>query len=207
MAEVLRLADITQANTVDLLAGTIHLRTGGWSTQTTAQLARRALVTEVLNLYGKDTVANLTSGLVTIEKFIELGRRYQADPAYRDSIWLEVNADGEDPRRALVYGGKLQYRALAGMSPMLERGALFANLALDRHPLWEDTSATSDSIGTNVSCLGGHVDIDGGDRGCLWSAREKVTSRCLSPVKQARAVMLAYLSEISLVIFLCIPVP
>jgi len=168
MAVVLRLANVGQTTTVDLRSGILELVDRSWRTRTApvegqyrhtpygAQpgFSYFGIVVETMDLVGVDTVAHLVGAANDIEEMLELARLFHTDPLRSESIWLEVNADGESARRALLYKGSLQYPTDVGISALLENGTVQASLALSRHPLWEDTVYSSVDE-DDISCLGG----------------------------------------------------
>jgi len=175
MAARFRLADISQSTLVDLLSGTMKLQYNSWSTRDPAMegepprgryggpfvFQRFSPVEEQMTLLGSDTVGNLITGINAISAILEGVRLYNDDPAKGVSYWLEVNADGESPRRALIGGGGASTPTGIGMTPLLEKSKARQQLTLLRHPLWESVTAYAPSV-ANVSCCGGMMSLTGG---------------------------------------------
>ena len=168
MAAVLRLANVGQTTTVDLLGGALKLRAGGWQTRTptqenqvqasrfgaTASFQHYNMVTETFDLMGQGSNAALRTAINALEALQEQTRRWHSDPLVDESVWLEWNTDGENAKRSLIYEIGLQYPASRGVTPLLPFGALAVQLAVTRHPLWENVTAdTYSAIG--LAALGG----------------------------------------------------
>lgn len=168
MANVLRLADVSQGTTVDLLAGTMQLLDGTWMTSGAGEAydytntpygAIPAFknfdnVVETMDLLGNAASATIRAGTDAIEDILEGARLYHSNDLYDTSYWLEWNANGESAKRSLIYSGKLQYPLSTGVNQFIPHSRLLARLAIVRHPLWENTTATTITR-ANTSCSGG----------------------------------------------------
>jgi len=174
MADVLRLADISQGTTVDLLSGTMQLIDNTWMTQTPGEeydynkvpfgavpsFKNFSAVQETMDLLGNDTSVNVRSGVNSIEDVLEGARLYHSNELHETSYWLEWNADGESAKRSLLYTGAMQYPLSVGVNQFLPNNRLVGRLTMTRHPLWETTTATTISS-SGVSCSGGMWQITG----------------------------------------------
>lgn len=154
MAERLRLANLDQTTTVDLLSGTLKLKNATWETQSPSPNAAPGRVQETMDVQGTDTVANLLAGVKAVEDVLAGASLFDKDPVQYTSWWLEWNANGESEKRTLLYGGALRVLAQSRLNPMMTDGHILARLGLSRHALWENASATSIST-TGLSVWGG----------------------------------------------------
>jgi hypothetical protein len=168
MAAVLRLANVGQTTTVDLLGSALKLRAGRWGTRTPAQesqwqyapfgaaasFQRYSPIVETFELTGQGSGATLLAAVGALEAFQEKARRWHNDPLADESVWLEWHAAGENTKRSLVYDLGVQYPASLGMAPLMPFGALAAQLTITRHPLWENVDTDTYTTPT-LSCLGG----------------------------------------------------
>jgi hypothetical protein len=171
VATVFRLADYAQTagTIVDLHAGTLKLEAESWSSRTAPmegsykytkfgaqpKFDHLGVMVENFGLIGDDTVANLITGHNKIMAVIEKARLYHEDPLQGNSWWLEANANGEDPKRALLYEGSLQALTGVGLDPLMATKKLRLGCSLSRHPLWETVTATTETHATSVSLTGG----------------------------------------------------
>jgi len=168
MANVLRLANNDQSTTVDFLSGTLKYQTSSWI-ETTAMMAGEydfspygpqsrfsyfEPVSEIIELFGRDTATNLRAAVKSITTILEKSRRYHDDPWHNttsgaagpESWWLEWSIDGESTRRALLYTGSVSIlHGGIGLTPMLECGQVLTMLQFTRHPLFESVSINQES--------------------------------------------------------------
>ena len=103
MAEQLRLANVDQTSTVDLLDGTLKLRARSWKTfsaipnVTYDNMPYGALprfqhfqpITETMDLVGDDTDTNLITAINEIEAVLEDTLKFHRNPHEQYSWWLE----------------------------------------------------------------------------------------------------------------------
>ena len=175
MANVLRLANADQSETIDLMSGTLKLADQGWTTSSTRQVGTYAYSTygavwefsnydpviETFELIGDDTDANLRTAFGEIADVLDRARRFHIKPLSTvtsaaggpESWWLEWNIDGEPAKRALIYEGSMDVLQGCGHSPFLQQDAVLARLSLLRHPFWEEISPTDDSASIGI-CFG-----------------------------------------------------
>jgi hypothetical protein len=163
MGDVLNLATTNyNAAKVDLLRGRWRLRQGGFAPKT----GSRAKLTETLRLRADGSAAEIALGEKAIQGLLEQARRYMEDPHLKQGVWLEWSVDGEPgagtqaAKRAFVYDGALELAMPAVSRGGFARGTTFGNLALTRHPLWENT-VYEQFTAAAVSVLGGKADLSG----------------------------------------------
>jgi hypothetical protein len=173
MADVLRLANVDQSETINLLSGTLKLADKSWVTSSARQIGTYSYSTygavwdfdnydpvlETMELVGDDTTANLRTALNTITEALEESRIFHQHP--RRSVtsitsgpvswWLEWSIDGESTKRALIYEGSLDVLQGCGHSPFMQQDAVLVRLSLLRHPLWEEISYSQDQQ-LGISC-------------------------------------------------------
>ncbi len=100
---------------------------------------------------GKDVLDTIDG----IQNFLEKIRLFNASDLAAESCWLEWSATGESEKRTLLYSGALSVQSEGDITPMLEKCSVVGTLSLSRHPLWENTTTKSVSVGVSVSALGG----------------------------------------------------
>jgi len=168
MANALYLQEGDSGTTVSLITGTLKLRMGTWQMSTPDPVGEwkeqsygpaysfrsYGRLIETFDLVAKDTAANIRTGVKAIEDMLEKARLWHTRKMLKNPIWLVMQGEGESLRRSLVYGGALRFSGIGGSSPLLEGSAVNAQLTLQRHPLWENTSWTTYNSGV-VQMLGG----------------------------------------------------
>lgn len=151
MARVLRIADVTQTDTIDLLAGTWALEQRSWTTR--GPSPNLDLISETVNLIASSNDLTIADAAAEIDERLEKVRLFHADPNNNVSYWLETNTADEQARRALLYNGSTAIGTGIGYGPLFEQDTGVLSLAVDRHPLWE--SPTSTSITTSALTING----------------------------------------------------
>jgi hypothetical protein len=182
MAEVMSLVQYSLIDgtddSIDLLGGTLKLEEKSWSTLTaTPQIAYDYLpfaaqaafenydvVTETFNLIGSGTVSALTTAIVDLEEAFEDTRLAHAGEVGAEPWWLVWHADGEESKRALLYGGAMKFPTSTGVNPLLEYQLVKVQVTLIRAPLWEsiDGATSWESFtdgGSGVSTTGGQIEF------------------------------------------------
>lgn len=179
MADVLRLANIDQSTTIDLLDGTYKLRDRSWPTGSASLVNDYAPVpygahtsfqnfitqVETMDLVARDTSVNIRAAQRDIYAVLEGARQYGRKPLWTrpqatalhipESWWLEWNVDGEPAKRSLIYEGSQALLTENCAGPFLSSGASLMRLALIRHPFWESVSSTNLAIQEGINCWGG----------------------------------------------------
>lgn len=146
----------SDVDSISLLAYTdgFDLAANGW--QEILANGQEDFVTEAMTLRGKgsshDNLASKLQGL--IDKIIQTGRHRDSD-VEKYSVWLRAQLTNETgARQTLVRGAAVGKLPLHGY-PALNSSALpEIGLAVDRKPLWENTSSDTQEF-TGVSTVGG----------------------------------------------------
>lgn len=141
MARVLRIADVTQTDTIDLLAGTWALEQRSWTTM--GPSPNLDLINETVSLIASSDDLTIADAAAEIDERLEKVRRFHADPSQNISYWLETNTADEQARRALLYNGSTVIGTGIGYGPLFEQDTGVLSLSLSRHPLWEATSSAT----------------------------------------------------------------
>ena len=157
MAATLKISSLDGYSYADLLAGTLKLEAESWQTRTAqvvsdythgpygAQPAFRhyAPVVEQIDLVARDSGANITAAIATLDGYLAAARRWHTTRHEPGSYWLHHAAAGETAaRRALIYEGSLKVMSGVGLDPMLTNAAARLQLQVTRHPLWEAAAGT-----------------------------------------------------------------
>lgn len=176
MAQRLFLTNNDGTETIDLLTGVLRVTNWGWSTQPTSLQQRvTALpfgiqanslgypqVIETFNVVATGCQDDIRDAIRQIEVFLEHAKAYMDDPVYHDPHWLQWQSEGEDKKRSLISGGGWQWRHSPPDSwPMVDSVSLLLNIALTRHPMWEDVDVGGNwSQPDGISSVGGTLDFN-----------------------------------------------
>lgn len=168
----LRLINDDASEVIDLLHGPLRVYNWGWSPKFTS-LRQRGVnlpfgyqttsvgygaVTETFSLSVEGCADDIRDRVAEVERFLEGAAAHMDDPLVENAHWLEWSAGGEDPKRSLVTGGAVSPLSGVGHWPMLSDEQLRLTLALTRHPLWENATATTPSIiVASTSSVGGVI--------------------------------------------------
>lgn len=140
MARVLRLADVAQSDTINLITGTFKLESGSWSLAS----GGAELSTETMTLVAASTTEKAVANAVQeFDELLKKAAEYHDDVVEGTSYWLEMNAATENAKRTLLYNGQYRVQAGVGYGPFFEQYAGKMILSLDHHPLWENVSYTT----------------------------------------------------------------
>lgn len=155
MALLMRLTD--GVISYDLDDGTLRFIPDSWRILPTGD----GLVTETMTLVapGTTTDANIITAAQTIT---ELAGRVEAyfNNRFKDNpVRYIYNATNEDQKDAVVHEIILTPISKGTYTPLLGQGSAFFDLTIVRDELFEDVNYTEGPAATQVSTLGGHVDI------------------------------------------------
>jgi hypothetical protein len=164
---------------VDLLHGTFRLERGGYEPDTAIPglsvgakgeygpdpvFSGFSPVAEVYNLIAMGSPEEIVAGEAAIHQVFEQARQFVKDPLDASSAWLGWSTDREPgsesayQKRALILNGGLRIKQPAKMRGGFVDPALYAELAILRHPFFENPSYTQvNNLATSV--LGGKFTI------------------------------------------------
>lgn len=166
MAATLRLVlEYGSTEVLDLLAGHVRIRPGGWTPQTGTP---GEPVWETFELVARDTTdANLLTELYNIQDFISGARRYaQSLSTYEEPHYLGFMPTGGTTQvYSLIVDGNLEMPAEGKLSALLGKaGQGYIRMSLARMPWWEIGANTVDStsgVGINGGIYAATTDISG----------------------------------------------
>ena len=148
MAQALSVTDGT--TTVNLLAGNLKLTANGWRTKTS-----KKKVWENIELVSEATDANIRAAKDDLDELAEAAREYHLNEKKADAVYFKWQSDGESDKQALVYDIESEIMANDPLSsPLLGSNVVILQVAIQRHPEYETTSATN-TTSNGVSADGG----------------------------------------------------
>jgi hypothetical protein len=159
MALVLRVENNGATNTFDLTAVVKR------SSHQQQRAGNRVI--ETWTLLKKGAAADIRAAINALIDLLEQAIEWHRDPTKDDSVWLREVTDGETAKRALIYNYELLPVTGSGKSPYLINPGAAWQLAITRHVAWEDTTATTPTGATGVSCNGGTWDLSATSGGSL----------------------------------------
>lgn len=93
--------------------------------------------------------------MVDLKRMVSKIVQYHGETEF--PYWLWMSTEGELGRRSLLYNAVWKPQSRPGAWPMLGTGKIIGQLALTRHPLWEDAVEFTnvDVVATGLSTCGG----------------------------------------------------
>lgn len=157
--------------TIDMLDGTFRLRADSWEAEDPTELGRYIPLNNfggtaawqgydaqeiVFTLVGKGPPEVLRASLRKYYNLFETARTTRTKLLNENAIpYLQWASQGEEIKQVPIIRGRIQYRVLGGMSPMLARwGAMEIQLAFQVPPHFERSETDTVSI-DSISCEGG----------------------------------------------------
>lgn len=131
----LKIADNSGTALVDLVSGTFTVFRGAWTTRT-----QQGTVDEVMTLVSRASDADILAAEVAIQNMIARVDAYHASTLSGDPIWLYSYADGEQPKRALIYSVKFEPMTKREVHRLLGGRGAYRRLVITRSIVWEATT-------------------------------------------------------------------
>ncbi len=152
MAQSLAIINQDASISIDLIGGTMELRSGGWSTHTALDGDG---IWEVIEVVSRDTDANLRTAKRKFDAIIDQARLWAAKPYEDTAVYFTWKSEGENLKKAIIFDGESEINSDGPYSPLLGEtipGA-FLRLSVLRHPAYEVANDTDSDTG--LSTLGG----------------------------------------------------